>query len=139
MHKQLRIKAKTGPFSSLSWESFGLLLVSAVTFIFEINLTRLYSVAQFYHFAFMVVSIALLGFGASGTFLAQIETRSRAIVLELFPWLAGASGLSMLASFVLIKTLPFDSFSIAVDPTQIAILVLHYTALALPFSSVGLL
>ena len=31
------------------------------------NLTRIFSVAQFYHFAFMVVSLALLGFGASGT------------------------------------------------------------------------
>jgi hypothetical protein len=47
-----------------------LFLLSAATLAFEINLTRLFSVAQFYHFAFMIVSVALLGFGASGTALA---------------------------------------------------------------------
>ena len=47
-----------------------LILISAATLTFEITLTRLFSVAQFYHFAFMIVSIALLGFGASGTILA---------------------------------------------------------------------
>ena len=45
-------------------ERASLFLLSAATLIFEINLTRLFSVAQFYHFAFLVVSLALLGFGA---------------------------------------------------------------------------
>jgi len=42
---------------------FGILLLSAATLLFEITLTRVFSVAQWYHFAFMVVSLALLGFG----------------------------------------------------------------------------
>ena len=46
-----------------------LFLISAATLTYEITLTRLFSVTQFYHFAFMIVSIALLGFGASGTVL----------------------------------------------------------------------
>jgi hypothetical protein len=36
----------------------GLFLLSAAALAFEINLTRLFSVAQFYHFAFMIVSTA---------------------------------------------------------------------------------
>ena len=55
----------------------GLFLLSASTLAFEINLTRLFSVSQFYHFAFMAVSIALLGFGASGTFLALLPEQQR--------------------------------------------------------------
>ncbi len=47
-----------------------LCLLSAAVLAFEINLTRLFSAAQFYHFAFLIVSLALLGFGASGTALA---------------------------------------------------------------------
>jgi len=46
----------------------GLFLLSAATLVFEINLTRIFSIAQFYHFAFMIVSLALLGFGASEPF-----------------------------------------------------------------------
>ncbi len=45
-------------------------LVSAGVIGLEVLLTRLYSIVQWHHFAYMIISIALLGFGASGTFLA---------------------------------------------------------------------
>ena len=48
----------------------GVGLFSATTLLFQVTLTRLFSIAQFYHFAFLVVSLALLGFGASGALLA---------------------------------------------------------------------
>ncbi|GAI47516.1 unnamed protein product, partial [marine sediment metagenome] len=49
----------------MAFMHLGILLLSAATLLFEITLTRVFSVAQWYHFAFMVVSLALLGFGAS--------------------------------------------------------------------------
>ena len=115
-----------------------LFLLSAATLIFEINLTRLFAVAQFYHFAFMIVSLALLGFGASGTALAvwpQLASRPPQSTLGR---LALAGGLSMLAAYLLINGLPFDSFSLAWDWRQVVILILHYFALALPFFFSGL-
>ena len=48
----------------------GVALFSATVLTFQVTLTRLFSVAQFYHFAFLVISLALLGFGASGSLLA---------------------------------------------------------------------
>ena len=51
----------------------------------DVNLTRLFAVAQFYHFAFMIVSLALLGFGASGTLLAllpRLRARDPAVGAE---------------------------------------------------------
>ena len=36
---------------------------------YEILLMRLFSIVQYHHFAYMVISLALLGYGASGTFL----------------------------------------------------------------------
>ena len=48
----------------------GLAAVSAAALAYEIVLTRLFSIAHGYHFAFLAVSLALLGFGASGTALA---------------------------------------------------------------------
>jgi spermidine synthase len=44
-------------------------LVSAAVLGFEISLMRLLLVASWHHFAFLVISVALLGFGASGTAL----------------------------------------------------------------------
>ena len=55
----------------------GLFLLSSATLAYEINLTRLYAVSQFYHFAFLVVSIAMFGSGAGGTLLAVSASHSR--------------------------------------------------------------
>src|SRR5438309_10163249 len=41
---------------------------SFATLLLEIALTRLFSVVLFYHFAFLAISIALLGLGAGGVF-----------------------------------------------------------------------
>ena len=123
----------------------GLFLLSAATLVFEINLTRIFSVAQFYHFAFMIVSLALLGFGASGTFLAifpRQPTRPSGSRLSL-PCLSWGFALAALGSYVLTLYVPFDSFSIAHDWRQSLVLALHYIALATPFfcsgTAVGLL
>ncbi len=45
-------------------------LVSCGVIAFEIGLIRVLQYASWYHFAFLVITIALLGFGMSGTFLS---------------------------------------------------------------------
>ena len=113
-----------------------LFFLSAAALAFEVNLTRLFSVAQFYHFAFMTVSLALLGFGASGTFLtlARGIARRPARALSLLGW---GFALTAVGSYGLTLALPFDSFRVALDPRQWGILALHYIALALPFFCAG--
>src|SRR2546422_5161964 len=66
----------------------GLALTSFAALLLELALTRLFSVVLFYHFAFLAISIALLGLGAGGVFaylfktvLAGISTRKLAAYL----------------------------------------------------------
>ncbi|MBU4225014.1 MAG: hypothetical protein KKC71_04255 [Chloroflexi bacterium] len=117
---------------------FSLLLLSAAALAFQVTLTRLFSVAQFYHFAFMIVSVAMLGYGASGTWLAIMPNLARIEPRRSLGWLALLTGFSILGAYLLINLLPFDSFSIAIDRWQIGILVLHYLALATPFFFSGM-
>ncbi len=129
----------------------GLLLLSAASLAFEVTLTRLFSVAQFYHFAFMVVSLALLGYGASGTFLALRQRSGQALRQRLkegapLPTLTRLSwgfALAAIGSYALTLFVPFDSFRVARDWRQAGVLLLHYVALATPFfcsgAAVGLL
>ncbi|HEV3306914.1 MAG TPA: hypothetical protein VGZ91_10785 [Candidatus Sulfotelmatobacter sp.] len=63
----------------------GLGLTSFAALLLELSLTRLFSVVLFYHFAFLAISIALLGLGAGGVFayllknrLARTDTRTLA-------------------------------------------------------------
>lgn len=113
-----------------------LFLLSAASLAFEVNLTRLFSVAQFYHFAFMTVSLALLGFGASGTFLSLAGgiARHPGRALSLLSW---GFAIAAVSSYGLTQVLPFDSFRVALDPRQWGILALHYVALSLPFFCAG--
>ena len=46
----------------------GVALSSFSALLLELGLTRLFSVVLFYHFAFLAISIALLGLGAGGVF-----------------------------------------------------------------------
>jgi hypothetical protein len=115
-----------------------LLLLSAATLAFEINLTRLFSVAQFYHFAFMIVSLALLGYGASGSALVLFPSLGRRQPGRSLGWLSLATSLTILGAYLLTNWLPFDSFSITVDSRQVWILVLHFIALATPFFFSGM-
>ncbi len=57
----------------------GVALSSFSALLLELGLTRLFSVVLFYHFAFLAISIALLGLGAGGVFayLAREPLASR--------------------------------------------------------------
>lgn len=120
-----------------SW-LLGLFFLSAATLAFEINLTRLFSVAQFYHFAFMIVSVALLGYGISGTALTLIRPIPRQDSGRALTWLCLGSSLTIQAAYIVTNWLPFDSYTITLGWKQPAILILHYFVLALPFFFNGL-
>src|SRR5579863_8117697 len=53
----------------------GLGLTSFAALLLELSLTRLFSVVLFYHFAFLAISIALLGLGAGGVFAYLLKDR----------------------------------------------------------------
>jgi len=111
----------------------GILLLSASSLAFEIVLSRLFSISQFYHFAFMTVSLALLGGGASGTALMVFPSLRRGDPARRLSHFALATSLTVMASFALANWLPFDSFAIAWDRRQALYLALIYLGLSTPF------
>jgi hypothetical protein len=111
----------------------GVFLLSASTLAFEIVLSRLFSIAQFYHFAFITVSLALLGAGASGTALSVFPALRRGDPARRLASFAFLTSLATLGSFALANWLPFDSFAIVWDHRQALYLVLMYLALSAPF------
>ncbi len=116
----------------------GILLLSMGGLAFEITLTRLFSVIQWYHFAFMAVSIALLGFGASGSFLALFPALAGRDVTRLLTILSILFALSVAGSYLTIDYLPFDSYRIAWERIQFLYLAVYYLSLTVPFFCSGL-
>lgn len=128
---------------SLTRASIGIFILSTASLAFEISLTRFFSVAQFYHFAFMVVSIALIGYGASGSFLTIIPIHKHPEPEKWLSRFALGAGLSILVGYLYVNAVPFDSYTVFIDPAQIFILISHFIILAAPFFlsgvSIGLL
>jgi len=112
--------------------------LAAATLLFESTLTRLLAVAQFYHFAFLVVSLALLGFGASGTLLSIFPRLRRISLEQLLIWAGIGFSVGVGVAFAGVNLLPFDSYSIAWERRQLLYFLLYYLALTIPFLVSGL-
>jgi hypothetical protein len=118
--------------------SLSVAALAAAALLLESALTRLLAVAQYYHFAFLVVSLALLGFGASGAFLSLRKSPEPNPHIYR---LAGAGfAASTLLAYAAVNWLPFDSYTIAWERRQLIYFALYYLVLALPFfcSGVGI-
>ncbi len=50
-------------------------LLSACVLSYEVLLTRLFSIVLWHHFAYMIISAAMLGYGASGTVLTLLNDK----------------------------------------------------------------
>src|SRR5438552_4280788 len=51
----------------------GVSLTTLSVLMLELSLTRLFSATMYYHFAFMAISLALFGSGASGVFIYIVQ------------------------------------------------------------------
>src|ERR1700676_2350016 len=115
----------------------GLALTSFAALLLELALTRLFSVVLFYHFAFLAISIALLGLGAGGvcayllkTRLAGTETRSLAAQLCM---------MNSVVVFVVLEIVLHVPVALQVSWGNFARLSALYLAAAVPFFLTGLL
>ena len=110
-----------------------LAVISAAILAYEVLLVRLFAIIQWHHFAFMAISIALLGFGASGTLLAIWQDWVRSRFTAIFAVSAALFALSAPASFHAAQALPFNALAVVWDPGQLLYLLLMYLLLVIPF------
>ena len=92
-------------------------IISAGILAYEILLTRLLSIIHWHHFAYMVISIALLGYGASGSFLALTQSFWRPRLAGAFAGFAVLFAVTSMACFGLAQRLPFNALELIWDPT----------------------
>ena len=111
----------------------GIFLISLATLALEISLIRFFSISQWYHFAFMVVSIALFGIAASGTFLTIKKIKNPLFFSSVL------FSLSALVGFLITNKVIFDPFKAILNFEYIFILLIYYIFLGLPFFFFGII
>lgn len=109
-------------------------LVSAAVLAYQIVLMRMFSIAQWHHFAAMIISIALLGFGLSGTVLSIWPERLR----RGFGLCALGFVLSAPACTWVAQQIPFTPLLIVWQPRQLWWLLAVYGVLLVPFTFAAL-
>src|SRR5213080_923186 len=102
-------------------------LLSAGALAYEVLLTRLFSIVQWHHYAYMVISIALLGYGASGALLAVVGDRLRCHLGAAFAAGAALFAVSAVTSFAVAERLPFNALAVIWEPRQLLFLPILYT------------
>src|SRR5207253_10214675 len=116
---------------------FGVALTSFSALLLELSLTRLFSVVLFYHFAFLAISIALLGLGAGGVFAYVLKTKFSGMDTR---WLATrlclANSVIVLAVLEIVLHVPV---ALEVSRSNFLHLTVLYLAAAVPFFLTGLL
>ena len=109
------------------------LLISAAAIGYEILLMRVLSIVQWHHFAYMIISLALLGYGVSGTFIA-INKRWLEKRFELSFAVSGLLfSITIVACYVLAQQVPFNALEIVWNPRQLINLSLIYLIFFIPF------
>ena len=124
-------KTKTPPVTS--HHAVLLFCTSASVLAYEILLMRLLSISLWTHFAYMVISLALLGFGAAGSFLFLLSGR---IYRNMDAWLAvlaGAASVSFPLSFSLSQQIGSDPLQLVWQNKEWVRMFATYLVMAVPF------
>src|SRR2546425_6455371 len=114
----------------------GVALSSFAALLLELALTRLFSVVLFYHFAFLAISIALLGLGAGG--VCAYLAKARLAHLETRTFLARLSAVNALLIPVVLEVVLHVPVSLKLTGANFLNLTEIYLASAMPFFITGL-
>ena len=110
-----------------------IVMLSFATLAYEVLLTRLFSIIQWHHFAYMIISVALLGYGASGALLTISQDWVKTRVKTLFVINIALFSIFSIVCFFIAQALPFSPLEILWDMSQWFWLLLVYLCLFLPF------
>jgi hypothetical protein len=115
----------------------GIALTSFSALLLELALTRLFSVVLFYHFAFLAISVALLGLGAGGVF--AYLCRSRLTRFATRPLAATLCTVNAAVIFLALEVVLHVPVSLQLSWWNFFRLTAIYLASAVPFFFTGLI
>lgn len=123
---------------------FSMALLSCGLIGYEVGLMRVLLYASWHHFAFLIISIALLGFGMSGTILTLFRCWFLRRGDTAIPVLIALTAFTMLGAVQIAQYLPVSArITSGMITTQIGYWIVYWVLLTIPFtlgaSAIGLM
>jgi len=119
----------------------GIGLVAASVLVLQIALTRVFAIMMWHHLTYMAVSVAMLGFGAAGSWLTArgegAEAGDDALDGSLVTW-AIAFGVSVVIVFFVVTRIPIDTLALWREKLNLVWLAVIYLVVIVPFGLGGL-
>ncbi|TFG49962.1 MAG: SAM-dependent methyltransferase [Candidatus Brocadiia bacterium] len=112
--------------------------ISAGVLALEMVLVRAFSIGHWHHFSYMVISTALLGFGAGGTFVTVFREFLAGNFQKSLWFFAAGFGLTVPVVFWLSQIVPFEELQLIWDNRQIVYLLACYLLYFVPFFFAGM-
>lgn len=126
-----RSNAVTVGTGRLAW---AVVILSAAVVGFELSLMRLLLISGWHHFAFLVISVALLGFGASGTLLCVWRSQLLSQRDGAMVGLVVATAIAIPLCAALAQRVPVEArFVPSLWWQQLGAWVLYWLIMAIPF------
>jgi hypothetical protein len=108
----------------------GIFLTALSGLVLEVSITRIFSAAIWYHFAFVAVSVALLGLGASGLVVQHRVKKLRG------KW---AENLTIFSAWGITIFIPITLFVMHALASQVIFLPLFMALFSVPFFFIGII
>lgn len=118
----------------------GIFFISMSALILQVALTRVFAIMMWYHFTYLIISLALLGFGASGSLLTllKLDNRTLAYANKLLIITSFLFGATIIISFFSITRIKIDTFVIWKSQKDFFSLIAIFLILSVPFLMGGL-
>jgi spermidine synthase len=100
---------------------------------YEILLMRLLAIGLWHHLAYMVISMALLGYGAAGSLLFLFFDNIKKRMDGWLVFLSGATAVSFTLAFSLSQKVGQDPLQLIWQPAQWGAMLLTYLLMGVPF------
>jgi hypothetical protein len=117
----------------------GIFIIAMASLLHEFTMTRILSVSMWYHFAYMVISVALLGIGVSGVAVSLFPKFLSKPTDKLLTVLAMIYGVSVILTFKISYYIPIDPFSLLTQKYQFLLIPVYYLLITIPFFFAGLI
>jgi Spermine/spermidine synthase domain len=108
----------------------GIFLIALSGLVLEVSITRIFSAAIWYHFAFVAVSVALVGLGASGLVVHHRVTKLKG------KW---AENLTIYSAWGIALFIPVTLFVMHALASQVIYLPLYMVLFSVPFFLIGII
>lgn len=113
--------------------SAGLFLLSVATLLLEVMQVRILAITLWPSLVYTAVTLAMLGFGIGGALLAIFPVKQTSWTGPVLAFFCLCFALSTIAGLWFIGNHPISSFHVFEHPRQLALLLIFFSLLALPF------